>query len=333
MAVFKAPSDSFRIFAVAVSTLLAPASLIPPASALDNPSRKGRFSLPSPTNILHHPKYLAAFSIFVPVALFVALAPLVILGTIGFDKSWDAYRTMDGLMGDAIAVLRNPKGTGLTGEMILGLLLAEQKVQDTGHELIVAWESVWCVYATFVVIELVVSPSFSNYRRDSLADVSVVSTGLHLRIDGVLWSTPGSDEGNSRIAVDINGLSQRRHPTVHHLPDSILLYFRPLYDALRHRQRRNYEERKCEWMCGQPQRWHDHAYEGEESRCSTEVASCGHGSIDVVERSVSRSGRHDWNYSFDGGAVSHRRLSVITVFLIDRTNADSDYSRRPRFPF
>ena len=60
-------------------------------------------------------------------------------------------------MGDAIKVLGNSGGSGLRGETLLGLVAGDQKVRDSGNELIRAWENVWCVYAAFVVVELAVS--------------------------------------------------------------------------------------------------------------------------------------------------------------------------------
>ena len=68
---------------------------------------------------------------------------------------------LDGLMGNAIRQLEISNSDRLSGEMLVSLLGAEKMVRDTGYEVIMAWERVWCVYATFVVVELAVSSLFT----------------------------------------------------------------------------------------------------------------------------------------------------------------------------
>lgn len=294
---------------MAISTLLAPASLLPPASASDRPSRKSRFSLPSSKNILHYPKSLAVFSILIPVALLVSLIPVVVVGTIRVDEAWSAFATLDGLMGDAIVFLKNSNEGGLTGTMIVNLLQAEKEVRRSGWEVILAWERVWCVYATFVVVELAVSfllPSFHD--RELIVSIS----GLPIRLGGVLWSTSRGDEGNSRSAISNNDLSQRRHSSLLQPLSATLRHLGRLRYRLRSRNKRQQESRKS--MFGLEKRWNDHSDKGEES-CRTQKVTPSRErdrSTSLVARSLSRTRRHDWNYRSDGRIVPHRRVSVIS---------------------
>ena len=120
---------------MAIATLVAPLSI----SRAQKPSKYALTSYPIMLNIL---------IVLVPLLLFGSVTYCIVLGNRAGDEMFASY----------LALLRAFSSSSIDAAEVGG---ATQRLQETSVEMIVSWERLWTVYASFIAIALAVRSTFA----------------------------------------------------------------------------------------------------------------------------------------------------------------------------